>query len=207
MDKTSIDDLEPDAIGGVERRRLPDPLGTTDVAINHYRVPPGNGLPGGLHAHADQEEIFVVVEGTATFETLEGRVTVDAGEAIRFAPGEFQSGTNDAADALVVLGMGAPRETDDVRIPVACPACDHEDLRLETGHGDGDDDGNENEDTEDGPGISFVCPDCGAEHVPESCPECGSDALTVTTETDADTRTAVVCECGATFESPPLRSR
>jgi hypothetical protein len=60
-------------------------VGTEHVAINHYQVPAGEGLPSGLHAHYDQEEVFVVLAGEATFETLrEGEVTVGARAAIRF---------------------------------------------------------------------------------------------------------------------------
>lgn len=80
----------------------------------------------------DQEEIFVVIDGEATFETLECEVTVGKCEAIRFAPGEFQSGKNESDGELTVLAMGAPRDTEDIRIPADCPECQHDDLRLDT---------------------------------------------------------------------------
>ncbi|MFC7046252.1 cupin domain-containing protein [Halobacteriaceae archaeon GCM10025711] len=197
METVAIDDVEPDRFGaGVDRHVLSSPLGTTDVAINRFSVASGEELPAGLHAHADQEEVFVVLAGEATFETLvegadgreAGEVTVGAGEAIRFAPGEFQSGRNDADTDLVVLAMGAPRDSEDVRIPVACPACGHEDVRLDAG----------------GDRPTFVCPDCGDEHVPAPCPACGSEDLHTTL--GADARVIVVCrECDAAFDEPPLR--
>ncbi|WP_227353120.1 cupin domain-containing protein [Haladaptatus salinisoli] len=201
MKKVAIDDVESNAAGNDgDRRKLSEPLGTTGVALNHYRLPPGERLPGGLHAHADQEEVFVVVEGEATFETYAprsgdsandvssgegGEVTVGAGEAIRFAPGEFQSGGNESDDELVVLALGAPRDSEDVRIPVDCPECAHDGVRLETGDAV----------------PAFVCPNCGAERVPQGCPECGRE-LRVTI---GETGTVVVCsDCGAAFEKPPL---
>lgn len=188
MERTAIDDAEPVALGeGSTRRRLSDPLGATDVAINRYRLAPGDGFPGGLHAHADQEEVFVVREGEATFETMTGDVTVAAGEAIRFAPGEFHSGANGADEPLVALAIGAPRETEDVRVPVACPACDHDDLRLDFG----------------GEGLAFACPTCGVERTPAACPACGHDDLQIARGDDAGTVT--VCRgCGTEFERPPL---
>ncbi|WP_458207299.1 cupin domain-containing protein [Haladaptatus sp. NG-SE-30] len=192
MEKVAIDDVDKSAVGtDSDRRKLSGPLGTTDVAINHYRLAPGEGLPSGLHAHRDQEEVFVVVEGEATFETYTSwrggeRVTVGAGEAIRFAPGEFQSGRNDSDDELVVLALGAPRDSDDVRIPVDCPECAHDEMRLETGEGV----------------PTFVCPACGSERVPQGCPECGHE-LRVTLGEDA--QTVVVCSaCDAEFENPPF---
>lgn len=181
-------------------------LDASHVAVNHYRIPPGEGLPSGLHAHMDQEEVFVVLAGEATFETteppsgsdsragtratseaLDGRVSVSEGQAIRFAPGEFQSGVNASDDTLVVLALGAPRDSEEVRLPLPCPACAHGDLRLDT---DGE--------------VTFICPDCGAEHVPAPCPECGSEALGVTLGSAGEP--VVGCDgCGAEFDRPPLQ--
>ena len=186
MRRLSLDDVDPDEIDrDSTRRRLTEPLGATDAAISHYRVAPGDGLPSGLHAHADQEEVFVVLAGRATFETLDGEVTVREGEAVRFAPGEFQSGRNAAADELAVLAIGAPRETDDVRVPLSCPDCGHDDLRID------DDDG----------GVALVCPACDVAHDPPACPDCGREGLRVTLG-EAD-RVAVVCpDCGAEVQRP-----
>ena len=148
MEKVSIDDVTPRAFGSdVDRRRLSDPLGTSEFAINRYRLAPGERLSGGLHAHMDQEEVFVVVDGEATFETMDGEVTVGSGEAIRFAPGEYQSGKNDTEEELVAFAMGAPRDSEDVRIPEECPECGHGNMRAIPA----DD------------GFDLQCPECGAE--------------------------------------------
>ncbi|RLM62994.1 cupin domain-containing protein [Halorubrum sp. Atlit-26R] len=148
MEHISIDEVEPSAFGGdVDRRGLTEPLGASDVAINRYRLAPGERFSQGLHAHMDQEEIFVIVEGDATFETMDGDVTVGAGEAIRFAPGEFQSGKNDGDEAIVAFALGAPRDSEDVRIPQECPECGHDNMRAIPG----DD------------GFTLRCPECSAE--------------------------------------------
>lgn len=191
MKKTVISDLEPYVFNECsDRRGLSESLETTDIAINHYRIAPDEGFPGGLHTHMDQEEVFIVIKGEAAFETMDGEVTVDEGEAIRFAPGEFQSGKNDSDTELVAFAMGAPRDTEDVRIPVECPECGHDSVRLDIG-----------EDSH-----AFVCPDCDTEQIPQACPECGHDDLRITL--GEETQTIVVCkDCGAKFENPPLRDR
>lgn len=184
MERVSLDGRDDGE--GVATRRLSAALGAEHVAVNHYRVPPGEGFPAGLHAHMDQEEVFVVLDGGATFETLDGRVTVRAGEAIRFAPGEFQTGVNEGDETLVALALGAPRYSDEVRLPLDCPDCGHDDLRLDTDRG-----------------VTFDCPDCGTEHVPAPCPECDSEDLGV--RLGPEGRPVVVCgDCGASFDSPPL---
>lgn len=196
MDRVTIGEVEPDDGGRADRRTLAGPLGATDFACNHYRVPPDGRLPGGLHAHLDQEEVFVVLEGEATFThytdpdgsgTGEGEeVTVRAGEAVRFPPGEFQSGRNDADRDLVTLALGAPPGSDDVRIPVPCPACEHPVVRLDAG----------GEPT-------LACPDCGVGHVPAPCPDCGDERIEAAL--DDGGRPVVVCRgCGAAFDRPPV---
>ncbi|PSQ00871.1 cupin [Halobacteriales archaeon QS_4_69_31] len=148
MEKVSIDDVEASAFGSdIDRRGLSNPLGTTDMALNRYRLDPGERFSGGLHAHMDQEEVFVIVEGEAAFETMDGEVTVDEGEVIRFAPGEFQSGKNDSDGEVVAFAMGAPRDSEDVRVPQDCPGCGNDNMRAIPA----DD------------GFDLQCPECGEE--------------------------------------------
>jgi len=148
MEKVSISDVEPAAFGSdIDRRGLSDPLGTEEFAINQYRLAPGERFSGGLHTHMDQEEVFVVVEGEAAFETPDDEVAVGAGEAIRFGPGEYQSGYNDGDGELLAFAMGAPKGSEDVRVPQDCPECGNDNMRAMPG--------------EDG--FTLVCPDCGAE--------------------------------------------
>lgn len=148
MEKVTIDDVEPSAFGSdVDRRGLSDPLSTSDVAVNYYRLAPGERFSQGLHTHMDQEEVFVVVDGEATFETPDGELTVGEHEAVRFAPGEFQSGKNNGDRPVVAFALGAPRESEDVRVPQECPECGHENMRAVPA----DD------------GFTLRCPECDAE--------------------------------------------
>ncbi|WP_224269429.1 cupin domain-containing protein [Haloprofundus salinisoli] len=184
MRRTAVDDVESTTFDdGTERHRLSDSLETAAIALNRYRVPPGSGLPGGLHAHADQEEAFVVTEGEATFETLDGEVVVEQSEVIRFAPGEFQSGRNGSDDELVVLAVGAPRESRDVRVPLRCRECGHDELRLRAADGDPE----------------LICPACDAAYSPQPCPACGHAEMRVALS-KAGKIVAACPDCGGEFE-------
>jgi hypothetical protein len=118
---------------------------------------------------------------------------VSAGEAIRFTPGEFQSGRNDGDVDLVAFAIGAPRDSEDVRIPLPCPECDQRgggELRLDTS----------------GEELALVCPDCAGAFVPEPCPSCGHDDLRAAL--GEGVQPVARCQnCDAEFENPPLSTR
>ncbi len=130
MERVSFEDVEREPADGGGCQSLTDALATEHVAINRYVLAPGERFSGSVHAHMDQEEVFLVLAGEATFETREEEVIVGASEAIRFSPGEFQSGRNDGDRRLEAIAIGAPRDSDDVRIAeipvldtdVSCPA-------------------------------------------------------------------------------------
>lgn len=169
------------------RQSLSSTLETSALAINHYLIDPGGRFPAGLHAHRDQEECFVVLSGEATFETLDGEVVVKTDEAIRFAPGEYQAGRNDGDGPLSVVALGAPQHSDDVRIPIACPACRADDLRLDFASDS----------------LAFDCTECGGVWDPAACSTCsGEDLRVVLGESDDP---VVTCQdCNSTFERPPI---
>jgi uncharacterized cupin superfamily protein len=187
--------------GGVDRIDLGSELGAGELAAVRYRLAPGEGFPSGLHAHDDQEEVFVILGGTTVFEYLPptdawagespiGReITVESGEAVRFAPGDFQTGRNpkNAEEDVVALALGAPRDTSDVRLPATCPECDAPTLRLGT----------------DGDTFTFDCPDCEASFEPAPCHDCGSFDLGM--RLDADGHPVSRCtDCESEFSEPPL---
>lgn len=179
MERVDVEAADAATAGGVERRTLGEALDTAEVAINHYRLAAGERL-AGLHAHADQEEAFLVLSGAVVFETLDGRVPVAEGEAVRFPPGEFQSCTNPGDREAAVLALGAPKDSDDLRVPVGCSACGGGEHRL------GFDEGKER----------LTCPSCGAETGPD-CPDCGGDDLRVVL--GSESRPVERCrDCGST---------
>jgi uncharacterized cupin superfamily protein len=80
--------VERAAFGDADGRvvRLGDALGTEHVAANRYRLSPGDGFPGGPHAHSDQEEVSVVLAGAATTTSSRSRSARPA-TATRFVHG------------------------------------------------------------------------------------------------------------------------
>ena len=125
MERVAIDDVDhPPTISPADVvRPLGPALGTTDVAVNHFELAPGNQFGFDYHRHGDQEEVFVVLAGTATFRTEDGDVEVGAGEAVRFAPGELQLGRNEGPERVVALAIGAPRDSTAIQYYRPCPAC------------------------------------------------------------------------------------
>jgi quercetin dioxygenase-like cupin family protein len=115
------------------RKPVSQALGTEHVAMNYFELSPGDSFSGGLHRHNDQEEIFYVESGTAEFEVGRERetITVDAGELVRFAPGEYQTGYNpdDADEEVVGWAIGAPssrHDWEELESLVYCRDCDAE---------------------------------------------------------------------------------
>ena len=88
--------------------RLSDSLRQTRANI--WRYPPGTR--GRRHAEHVQEEIFVVLEGTATMALGDPpqRVELTAGSAVIVEPGTTLQQRNESRRDAVILAIGAPRE-------------------------------------------------------------------------------------------------
>ena len=134
MEKVAIEEvrnqMNPMKVHSV-RRPVSGELGTTDFAMNYFELESGESFSGGLHTHHDQEEVFYVEQGTATFEVGIERdeVEVDEGELIRFPPGEFQKGYNGGDDTVVGWALGAPGASHDwnqLQSRAYCPECEDE---------------------------------------------------------------------------------
>jgi mannose-6-phosphate isomerase-like protein (cupin superfamily) len=159
MEKVTVEDIESRAPGGseIDRRSLAGPLGAENAALNRFVLDPGEAFTDVVHTHFDQEEIFYVLEGEATFETqpkptADGEtVTVGPREAIRFAPGEYQQGRNESDEQVVALAIGAPKESTKGRLVQPCPACDSPTLDVVV--------------TEEG--MMLECSECGEQLQPE----------------------------------------
>lgn len=159
MEKVAIEAVDPDnnprEIHDV-RRPISDALQTENFAMNYFELDPGEAFSPGLHRHHDQEEIFIILEGTAQFTVGSQRktVAVSAGEAIRFEPGEFQTGVvpEDADQTVVSLAIGAPGTRHnwgaDLESLVYCRECENE--YPHESHPTGD-------------GFELTCTECGNE--------------------------------------------
>ncbi|WP_277554183.1 cupin domain-containing protein [Halobaculum limi] len=155
MDHVVVDDLDNSLQPAAVMRHLTDPLGCTDLAINYYELDPGDSFAFAYHNHEVQEEVFVVLSGTATWVVgpepenadfsdagdPEERREVEVGpmEAIRIPPGQFQRGWNrppsetdgggddDAeAERVTALALGAPLAYGEQLKRDDCPACGKE---------------------------------------------------------------------------------
>ncbi|MGM0387953.1 MAG: cupin domain-containing protein [Natrinema limicola] len=155
MERVSLSEVDRWMSPAQSKRSLSNALEAEHLAVNHYILEPGESFGFGYHRHADQEELFYVLEGTATFETADGDVTVSAEEAIRFAPGEWQRGRNETDERVVALALGAPAETGETDILRMCPDCGERQLvRIEP--------------TADRDALVAICEECGAETVRHS---------------------------------------
>lgn len=139
MEKLRIDEVDNSVQPAAVMRKLTDTLGLTDMAINYYELEPGDSFAFAYHSHEVQEEVFYVQEGTATFETEDGDVDVEAGEILRFGRDEFQRGWNRGDERVVALALGAPLEYGTQPKLRACDACgERTDTRLERVEEDGE---------------------------------------------------------------------
>lgn len=121
MERVRVDDVEHSPSTANVRRRIADAIEAAGVALNYYELEPNESFSTTLHTHLDQEEVFYILSGTATFATDDGEVSVNEGEVIRFAPGEYQHGYNDTDSLVVGLAIGSPKNSSEGRIE--CPHC------------------------------------------------------------------------------------
>lgn len=123
MDKVCIDEIDEQIDSATVKRPVTDAINAANVALNYYELAPGDSFAYGYHMHDHQEELFVIQEGRVTFETEDAEIVVDAGEVIRFAPGEYQQGINTGDERVVAFAIGAPQETGNSEILRECEAC------------------------------------------------------------------------------------
>ena len=81
-------------------------LGLASSGISHFTLAPGFRVPFGHH-HADQEEIYVVVTGSARIKLGDELVELSTWDAIRVAP-EVTRGMDGGPDGAEILAFGAP---------------------------------------------------------------------------------------------------
>jgi uncharacterized cupin superfamily protein len=108
------DDVEPRVFDGTHLRgrgwRLGAPAGAADVGLTRYRIAPGErAMP--VHVHADEEELFYVLDGEG-LSWQDGRTyAVRAGDCILHRPGAEAHTILGAGDGLDVLAFGGGSPT------------------------------------------------------------------------------------------------
>ncbi|WP_336023929.1 cupin domain-containing protein [Halobellus salinisoli] len=110
--------VSPAAERPCELRRLSDPAGLSNVAINRFRAEPGEQIPLAYHYHDEQEEAFYVLSGTLLVETPEETYRVEPGSLFAATPGSPHRAYNpeDAAEAVEILAIGAPAVSGDANV-------------------------------------------------------------------------------------------
>jgi uncharacterized cupin superfamily protein len=92
---------------GIEARFGREPLGLEKSGLSYFKVGPGYKLPFG-HRHTEQEEIYVVIGGTARLK-LEEEQEVELREldAMRVPPGTMR-GMAGGPEGAEIVAFGAP---------------------------------------------------------------------------------------------------
>jgi len=83
-------------------------LGVTSFGLNQLVLQPGQR--GRIHRHAEQEEVYLVLDGTLTLLIEGDEQTLERGELIRVAPAVRRQLLNRGPGRLVLLALGGARE-------------------------------------------------------------------------------------------------
>jgi len=81
-------------------------LGLGQSGLSHFAVAPGFRLPFGHH-HAEQEEIYVVVAGSARMKLDAEEIELGTWDAIRVAPAVTR-GIQGGPEGAEIIAFGAP---------------------------------------------------------------------------------------------------
>jgi quercetin dioxygenase-like cupin family protein len=82
------------------------PLGLRNSGISYFRVAPSFRIPFG-HRHSKQEEVYLVVDGSARVKVDDDIVELDPWDAIRVPPGAMRA-FEGGPDGAEVIAFGAP---------------------------------------------------------------------------------------------------
>jgi mannose-6-phosphate isomerase-like protein (cupin superfamily) len=106
--KEDVEDMAPRFGYGdnLESRFARETLELRNSGLSHFRVAPGYRLPFG-HRHAEQEEIYVIAEGSARMKLDDEVVELKRWDAVRVPP-ETMRGFEGGPDGAEILVYGAP---------------------------------------------------------------------------------------------------
>ena len=90
----------------VEARYARKPLGLENSGVSYFQIAPDFRLPFG-HTHGEQEEVYVVISGSARVKAGEDVVELAQFDAIR-VPGSTPRGIEAGPDGAEIIAMGAP---------------------------------------------------------------------------------------------------
>lgn len=89
-----------------EFRSLKEALGSKQIAVTLMRVPPHSDFEQGTgHFHDRLEEIYIVTGGTLTMRFDDEVEKVEAGSAVRVAPGTTRSHRNEGEEPVEIWAV------------------------------------------------------------------------------------------------------
>ncbi len=118
--REDVEDMGPkfDMGDGIEARFARKPLGLEKSGISYFKVGPDFVLPFG-HSHSEQEEIYLVVSGSARLKLDDEEVELGPFDAVRIG-------------VSVTRGMAGGPEGGEI-IAFGAPNTDNKDIDMEPG--------------------------------------------------------------------------
>jgi quercetin dioxygenase-like cupin family protein len=106
--KQDVEDMAPkfDLSPGLESRFARKPLELEQSGVSYYRLAPNFRTPFG-HRHSEQEEVYVVVDGSARLNVDGDVVELERWDAVR-VPGPMMRCLEGGPDGAEVIAFGAP---------------------------------------------------------------------------------------------------
>jgi quercetin dioxygenase-like cupin family protein len=106
--RTDVEDMAPKfGMGdGIEARFGRKPLGLEKSGMSYFKLGPDYKLPFG-HTHSEQEEIYLLVSGTARLKLDEEEVELNELDAVRIPSGVMR-GMAAGAEGAELIAFGAP---------------------------------------------------------------------------------------------------
>jgi quercetin dioxygenase-like cupin family protein len=105
--KSDVKDMAPQfGMEGIESHFARTNLELENSGVSYFRLDPGYRAPFG-HTHSEQEEVYVVLSGSARVAVADELVELGELDAMRIAP-ETMHGMEAGPDGAEILAFGAP---------------------------------------------------------------------------------------------------
>ena len=107
-----IDDFEEmEGSGGATWRLARKSLGATAFGFNVVDIEPGGQIPEHHHANDREEEVYVALEGEATFVADDEEIPAAPGTFIRYSPETRRTIRNRSDAPIRALVIGVPMDS------------------------------------------------------------------------------------------------
>jgi len=111
-----IEDVVGDRAPGVEGRFGRKHLDSTELGVSYFRYGPNVRSPMG-HSHREQEEAYIVVEGSGRAKLDDEIIEVGKWDVLRVAP-QVVRAFEGGAEGLALIAIGGTRPEDGDGVPV-----------------------------------------------------------------------------------------